>query len=277
MSFGVLTFSQDTFSGVGTISARVTLPSLGLIGAVSPVIFSGDSVVNVTTPPTELTADIGGTTVSGNAAISLGAASTFPIVGGVGTVEFAGDGSVTLPSISGTLGLTAVSIQGSVLFDITSGFSLSVGFTGPTEFTGTAVVTLPSIPASMGITAVDISGSSTFNITDSFELTSAIGTVTIAGNALVELVGLSITSAIDTNTDVHIFNAEDYSRERTVYVDFKDNFISNTVFIQEQNRTVYITEKPHLVSTTIQISEQSRVIYIREKQHELQSRIAKAA
>ena len=24
MSFGVLTFSQDTFSGVGTISARVT-------------------------------------------------------------------------------------------------------------------------------------------------------------------------------------------------------------------------------------------------------------
>ena len=50
MSFGVLTFSQDTFSGVGTINARVTLPSLGLIGAVSPVLFSGDSVVNVTTP-----------------------------------------------------------------------------------------------------------------------------------------------------------------------------------------------------------------------------------
>ena len=277
MSFGGLTFSQDPFAGVGSVSVEVVLPSLGLITSISPVLFSGDSAVTINTPPTGLTVDVGGTTVTGNAAISLGAASTFPIVSGISTVELTGDGSVLLPSISGTLGLTAVSIQGSVLFELTSGFALSTGFTGPTEFTGTAVVTLPSISASMGISAVDISGGATFNITDSFEVTSAISTVTIVGNALVELTGLSLTSTIDTNSGVYVFNAEDYSRERTVYVDFKDNFISNNIFIAEQNRTIYITEKPHLVSSTVQIPEQNRIIYIREKQHELQSRVAKAA
>ena len=45
--------------------------------------------------------------------------------------------------------------------------------------------------------------------------------------------------------------AEGYARERTVYVDHRDNNISSTVQIPEENRVIQIAEKKHEVVSKV--------------------------
>ena len=54
---------------------------------------------------------------------------------------------------------------------------------------------------------------------------------------------VSLVRPLDSDTDE--LSAEDYNKDRTVYVDFRDNFINNVVSIEEEDRTIYIPEKRH--------------------------------
>lgn len=179
----------------------------------------------------------------------------YGLVSSVGQIVPEGIATVTLPTPAG----------------------LTIGYNPPVIFSGEA--NTPEV--SFNITAT-VNGNLSFVGDASFVIDSVSGTLgfnpaTIEGNAEVVINGFEIVSTFATEYQLINFNAANYSRERVVYVDFKDNHINNTVSIEEQDRTVYIDQRPHLVSSVISIPEQNRVVYIREKQHEMQSRIAKAA
>ena len=136
--------------------------------------------------------------------------------------------------------------------------------------------TLPTNVLTLGTPSVSVIGTA-FNTLPSLELvTNTPSGITTTGTAVATLPTINTNGIVGTPYFI-IFNADSYSRDRVVYVDFKDNYIKNVVTIEEQDRTVYIDKKPYLITTTINIPEQNRTVYIREKQHELQSKIARAA
>ena len=77
--------------------------------------------------------------------------------------------------------------------------------------------------------------------------TATLGTVSVVANAVVEIASVVLSSFFSTNYIYTAVSAEDYNKDRTVYVDFRDNFINNVVIIEEEDRTIYIPEKQHNV------------------------------
>ena len=166
--------------------------------------------------------------------------------------------------------------QGIAEITLSTPAELSIGYNPPVICSGDANTPEASFNITGSVGNLAFIGDASIVI-DSVSATVEINPATVQGNAEVIITGLEIVSGFETSYQVISFSADSYSRERVVYVDFKDNHINNTVSIEEQDRTVYIDQRPHLVSSVISIPEQNRVVYIREKQHEMQSRIAKAA
>ena len=75
--------------------------------------------------------------------------------------------------------------------------------------------------------------------------TSALGQITISATAVVTLNSVSAQFTVSSELILRTVSAELYERTRTVYVDFKDSYISNIAQVEEQNRVVQIPEKQH--------------------------------
>ena len=144
------------------------------------------------------------------------------VVSDVGTLSIVGTATFTLASVQGTITLNAPTVIGNAIVEPT-GFQVNSSV-GTLSFVGNANVSLTSTSA-----------------------TATLGTVSVIGNAVIEIASVVLSSFFSTNYIYTAVSAEDYNKDRTVYVDFKDNFINNVVVIEEEDRTIYIPEKQHNV------------------------------
>ena len=145
------------------------------------------------------------------------------LVGNVGTfTSIVGTATFTLASVQGTVTLNAPTVIGNAVIEPT-GFQVNSSV-GTLSFVGNANVSLTSTSA-----------------------TVTLGTVSVIGNAVIEIASVVLSSFFSTNYIYTAVSAEDYNKDRTVYVDFKDNFINNVVVIEEEHRIIYIPEKQHNV------------------------------
>tara|TARA_Y100001937_G_scaffold128771_1_gene207835 strand:+ start:22062 stop:22925 length:864 start_codon:yes stop_codon:yes gene_type:complete len=279
MNFGVLTFSQDTFAGVGSTNVTLVAPDQTLTTTLGDATIQG--TVTITNVPSFLNSlAIGNTTIIGNAIVSV---STFignnetHVVTTLGSfASITGDANIDVgllnaPSLydtatydNGTFGsvglkanlsVNAPTISGDANIDISETsthdagfvtFLLTTTFNPDITIRASANVELPSILLSGAVGEFQITGNATFTLS-SVSANASVGQLQVVGNANLILPSFVTTTAIQNQYIIIIVNAEGYAKERTVYVDFKDNHIRNTVFIEEQNRTVLIPEKQHNV------------------------------
>jgi len=281
MSFGITTFAQDTFGGSGGISVFVSAPSLEATTTVvsfssitGSATFTLPSVAATTTVATSPT----GVSVSSSGLVSYSSYEIVTAINGSG-VSVVGTASFTLPSVLGTFTVNDLIISSDANVSITSGFEIVTTIIPFTSVVGNAVVLLDSVELVGSIGTLTFLGDANFTVPTVQGTTTLDNSFSVSGSAIVDLVSMAIQSTLNSDVvnSIYIYNYEDYSRERTVYVDYKDNYIRNSVWIEEQNRTVYVSDKLHLVSSAISVPEQNRTVYISEKQHNVQSRIAKAA
>lgn len=275
MSFSSSPFSASAFSDLGavvSVDVTVDLSAVSLLGTLVLNNSGIGAVSNANFDATSISFLINGTVDASN-------------------LTFVGDANVDLSSttILGTLALSIDDVIGNANIDITSvSFPTTLFFNPPTSFVGNANITLISSTydnATYDSNVYNAELNATFDIQTqvsfipSLSASLIFNTGDVIGNANVNVnTSFNIVSTIPTlNPDAIItFSAEDYSKDRTVYVDFKDNFIKNVIEIPEQSRIVYVRRKDSATSI-IKIPEQNRIVYIAEKQHISQSKMLRAA
>tara|TARA_A100001035_G_scaffold225522_1_gene186421 strand:- start:3206 stop:4588 length:1383 start_codon:yes stop_codon:yes gene_type:complete len=242
----VLTGSIGNLSLVGTanvsIAANTASNETRALGIATAPTVIGTASVDVTGDGFVATVQFGGASavVSADANVTLAenvqesnydtaiydsnffSSSGLVVVSNVGTLSIVGTATFTLASVQGTITLNAPTVIGNAIVEPT-GFQVN-GSVGTLSFVGNANVSLTSTSA-----------------------TATLGTVSVIGNAVIEIASVVLSSFFSTNYIYTAVSAEDYNKDRTVYVDFKDNFINNVVVIEEEDRTIYIPEKQHNV------------------------------
>ena len=253
MSFGILSYSEDAFSAEGSSNLYVTLPSQStLVLALGNVTITGDANVSVATYIERIQSELTPPLNAINLSFVVSAAFTptfLLLIDAVLTLSTICTSTFTLPSILWTTGIVTVIVFGNVNIDLST--FLITSSLGTITISGTASITLGTILASGSVGTVTISGGANVDLT-SLTATTSVGTVTVVGDANITLPSTSVSSVLDGNKIIVIaLKAEGYARERTVYVDHRDNNISSTVQIPEEKRVIQIAEKKHEVVSKV--------------------------
>ena len=151
-------------------------------------------------------------------------------------------------NLYGTLGLSittsvnAPTIIGNAEFELDS-VQATITFNSPSVI-GNANIDAPDFSITSSLGTISIEGTANLTLPD-FEATTFLGNLSVIGTAIVSLSSVSMQSVVNDELILTVVSAEDYNKDRTVYVDFRDNFINNVVSIEEEDRTIYIPEKRH--------------------------------
>ena len=165
--------------------------------------------------------------------------------GGVG----ASDVNVTPTSVVATLSLGTPTYEGSANVTLTS--LVSTLSLGTTLYVGSANVSPTSLVTTLSLGTLSVTSSANVTPT-SVVATTALGTLSILGSANVAIDSVSLTGTLSNDNLILIVLSDDsYFRSRTVYVDYRDNYLNSTIHVEEQNRVVQIPERPYQVQPNI--------------------------
>ena len=221
MSFGVLTFSQDTFAGVGGTSVIINAPSFSLTSSVGSVSIVGSG--QVTLPNTlELTSSAGFLSVGTVSFIDL---PSFELTGSVGdSLTFSGSANFELDSVTLSRVIGNISIIGTATIAISAHIGnneteLTTTFNAP-DTSGSADVTPSSLLLTGSVGTLEFVGNCNFTISSGGTLfgTSVYGTniygavdlilsslfnePTIQSSAVIDAPSYELTTTLNTFSSV---------------------------------------------------------------------------
>ena len=272
MSFGISAYSEAPFASLAFIPVNVTVD------------LSGTSVVATTA--------IGTVSVQGSVSV---VPSSMVLNTAVGTLTFEGNAVVDLSGV-GVVANTAIgtaTVEGDATF-VASGLALSTAIATTVTVQGNAVVTFATEGVAYG--SANYGDATSLYQTDlaPLKLTTAVGTATVEGNAVVDLssVGFVATTALSTSVSV-VGNANIISNSVVLTTALSDQvsvvgnanvaissfdtlnlgFISDiTVFTirrddYSKDRVIFIPSRNHIINNNNNIGEQNRTIIIPPRRH----------
>jgi len=263
MSFGITAFSQAPFGGagesdvdvtptsvvatlsLGTLtyegSANVTLTSLVSTLSLGTTQYTGSA--NVSATSTVATLSLGTPTYEGSANVS---ATSVVATLSLGTTQYTGSANVDPTSLVATssLGTTSISIDKTVSLAGAWGYDSAFYDADYYDASGfTLTTTLASLSGVIGNANVVI---------DAVPSTLSLGNISVIGTANVAIDSVSLTGTLSNENLILVLISDDsYHRSRTVYVDYRDNYLNSTISVEEQNRVVQIPERPYQVQPNI--------------------------
>lgn len=282
MTFGVLTFSQDTFSGEGSTDVNITLSSLNTSHTIGNIQIVGTATVAISSyigsNQTQLTTSFSTTpvTVSTLSVVNLSGFELTGTVNGTG-LSFVGHATFTLDSVSGTFTFNPPDIAASAVIELSPFTILTTSFNTFESVTGNAVVTLDSVQLTGTLNGSGISfiGDGLVDLSSvSFPITTTFEPFTIVGNAILNLSSFVLASNTTTIKLVETVSANGYSRERTIYVPSRESNIKTKNIVNNYSRASYVSSRQNVIDTTVEIPKQNRTVIVPPRSHTITKRTA---
>lgn len=150
---------------------------------------------------------------------------------------------------------------------------LLTGSVGTVTISGNANFTLPSnlltgslgTPTYSGTAAITLSG---------VEATTAISNaISVSGTASLTLSSVLLTSSIDA-VYLEIINPNEYARERTIYIPYRESNIKSLNTISPISRTTVLSSRLNSQHNTVIVPKQNRTIVVPQRQHTITTKVA---